>query len=90
MDTGNPKYENELARMGNHFLAQSCRYALLLLNTPPSLFFLVQIENSIPREPKIQPTQLKQRSMSGNQEIMQTPPSLRNQSSSLGSILSAK
>jgi hypothetical protein len=34
------------------------------------LFFLVEIENSIAKEPKIQPTQLKQCSLSGNQEIM--------------------
>jgi hypothetical protein len=34
------------------------------------LIFLAQIENSIAKEPKIQPTQLKQRSLSGNQEIM--------------------
>jgi hypothetical protein len=33
-------------------------------------FFLAQIENSIAKEPKIQPTQVKQRSLSGNQEIM--------------------
>jgi hypothetical protein len=33
------------------------------------LFFFAQIENSIAKEPKIQPTQLKQRNLSGNQEI---------------------
>jgi len=32
-------------------------------------FFFAQIENSIAKEPKIQPTQLKQRNLSGNQEI---------------------
>jgi hypothetical protein len=30
---------------------------------------LAQIENSIAKEPKILPTQLKQRSLTGNQEI---------------------
>jgi hypothetical protein len=35
--------------------------------------FLAQIENSIAKEPKIQPTQLKQRSLSGNQEISKVP-----------------
>jgi hypothetical protein len=37
-------------------------------DTNVSLFF-AQIENSIAKEPKIQPTQLKQRNLSGNQEI---------------------
>ena len=32
-------------------------------------FFWAQIENSIAREPNLQPTQLKQRNVSGNQEI---------------------
>jgi len=35
-------------------------------------FFLAQIENSIAKEPKIQPTQLKQRSLSGNQDMLTT------------------
>jgi hypothetical protein len=37
-----------------------------------SLLFLAQIENSIAKEPKIQPTQLKQRSLSGNQDMLTT------------------